>query len=54
MDKTERDRHRETGVAWNVTAAIYERDEEADITLLRSGGNSLLSPEHHFLHDLNS
>ena len=54
MNKTERDRHRETGIAWNVTAAIYERDEEADITLLRSGGDSLLSPEHRFLHDLNS
>ncbi len=54
MDKTKRDKHRETGVAWNVTAAIYERDEEADITLLRSGGDSLLSPEHCFLHDLNS
>ena len=53
MDETKRDRHKETGVAWNVTATIYERDEEADITLLRSGGNSLLPPEHRFLHDLN-
>ncbi len=54
MDKIERDRHTETGVAWNVTAAIYERDEEDDIALLRSGSNSLLSPERRFLHDLNS
>lgn len=53
MDKTKRDRHKETGVAWNVTAAIYERDEEEDIAMLRSGSNSLLSPEHRFLYDLN-
>ena len=53
MDKTKRDRHKETGVAWDVTAAIYERDEEEDIAMLRSGSNSLLSPEHRFLYDLN-
>lgn len=52
MDKKERELHKETGVAWNVAAAIYERDEEEDLTLLRSGGNSLLPPEHRFLHDL--
>jgi len=54
MDQTKRDRHKETGVAWNVTAAIYERDEEADIAMLRSGSNSLLSPEHRFLYGLNT
>jgi SAM-dependent methyltransferase len=54
MDKAEIDRHTETGVAWNVTAAIYERDEAEDIALLRSGGNSLLSPERRFLHDLRA
>ena len=50
----ERDKHVETGAAWNVTAGIYERDEEKDIALLRSGGNSLLPPEHRFLHGLNT
>jgi SAM-dependent methyltransferase len=53
MNKIGRNRHKETGAAWNVAAAIYERDEEDDITLLRSGSNSLLSPERRFLHDLN-
>lgn len=54
MEKTGRDRPKETGVAWNVAAAIYERDSERDIALLRSGGNSLLSPERRFLHNLNA
>jgi ubiquinone/menaquinone biosynthesis C-methylase UbiE len=54
MDKIEKDRHKETGVAWNVAAAIYERIEEDDIALLRSGNNSLLSPERRFLHGLNT
>jgi ubiquinone/menaquinone biosynthesis C-methylase UbiE len=54
MDKIDRYRHKETGVAWNVTATIYERDEENDIALLRSGGNSLLSSEHRFLHSLQT
>jgi SAM-dependent methyltransferase len=54
MDKRKRDRHKENGVAWNVTATIYERDEEEDIAMLRSGSNSLLSPERRFLSDLNS
>jgi SAM-dependent methyltransferase len=49
----DRNTHKETGVAWNVTAAIYERDEEKDIVMLRAGENSLLSPERRFLHDLN-
>ncbi len=54
MGKIERDRHRETGVAWNVAAGIYERDEQDDIALLRSGGNRLLPPERRFLHGLNT
>jgi ubiquinone/menaquinone biosynthesis C-methylase UbiE len=54
MDETKRDRHKETSVAWNVTAAIYERDEAEDIAMLRSGNNSLLPPEHSFLHDLHT
>jgi SAM-dependent methyltransferase len=54
VDSSDRNRHQETGVAWNVTAAIYERDEQADIALLRAGGNSLLPLEHRFLRDLNT
>lgn len=54
MDPIKRAQHQETGVAWNVTAAIYERDEEADIALLRSGGNSLLAPERRFLQGLHT
>jgi ubiquinone/menaquinone biosynthesis C-methylase UbiE len=49
-----RKNHQQTGIAWNVTAAIYERDEADDIALLRSGGNSLLPVEQRFLHDLNT
>jgi len=44
--------HRENGAAWDVTAAIYERDEARDIAFLRAGGNSLLPPEQAVLHDL--
>jgi SAM-dependent methyltransferase len=44
--------HQQTGIAWNVTAAIYERDEAEDLALLRSGGDRLLPPEHRFLQDL--
>lgn len=54
MDETHRARHRETGTAWNVTAAVYERDEEKDIALLRAGGDSLLAPERRYLHDLRA
>lgn len=49
---TVRAQHEETGRAWNVTAAIYERDAEHDIALLRAGGTSLLDPEQRALHDL--
>ena len=54
MESSERRRHQETGVAWDVTAAVYARDEEADIALLHSGGNSLLPPERHVLHGLDA
>jgi SAM-dependent methyltransferase len=54
MNKAETDRHQQTGAAWNVAAAIYERDEEADIAMLCSGATSLLSPERRFLRDLNT
>ena len=54
MDETKRDRHKETSIAWNVAAKVYEREEAEDIAMLRSGSNSLLPPERHFLHDLNS
>jgi SAM-dependent methyltransferase len=47
------DTHRQTGAAWNETAAIYERDEERDIAMLRAGGNSLLEPERENLGDLS-
>ena len=52
MTTGDTDMHQETGAAWNVAAAIYERDEERDTALLRSGGNTLLSPERRYLHDL--
>jgi len=52
MNKIERDKHQETGRVWNVTAAIYERDEERDSALLRSGGTSLFAHELRFLGDL--
>ena len=45
--------HRENGAAWDITAAIYERDEQKDIEFLRAGGNSLLPPEQAVLHDLD-
>ena len=44
--------HRENGAAWDITAAIYERDEQQDIEFLRAGGNALLPPEQAALHDL--
>ena len=54
MTDNETSRHQETGAAWNVTAAIYERDEEGDIALLRSGGNRLLAPELRILESLSA
>ena len=50
----DREMHRDNAAAWNVTAAIYERDEERDIAFLRAGGNSLMDPERRLLHDLGS
>lgn len=44
--------HRENGAAWDITAAIYERDEQRDIEFLRAGGSSLMPPEQAVLHDL--
>ena len=44
--------HRENGAAWDITAAIYERDEQRDIDFLRAGGSSLLAPEQAVLGDL--
>lgn len=49
-----REQHEETGRAWDVTAAIYERDVEQDIALLRAGGTSLLAPERRALSDLGA
>ena len=54
MDNQQRNRHQQTGAAWDVTSAIYARDEEADIALLRSGGSALLAPELRFLSDLGT
>jgi SAM-dependent methyltransferase len=44
--------HCENGAAWDITAAIYERDEQRDIEFLRAGGNSLMPPEQAALRDL--
>jgi SAM-dependent methyltransferase len=46
--------HAETGAAWNLAAAIYERDEVQDVAFLRSGGVSFLAPELPYLHDLRA
>jgi len=54
MDPIYRKHHQQTGIAWNVTAAIYERDEAADLALLRSGGNSLSPVELRFLQGLDT
>ena len=54
MTKFDRARHKETGAAWDVTAAIYDRDEAQDFALLRSGGSSLHPIERRFLQDLNT
>ncbi|NLG26805.1 MAG: class I SAM-dependent methyltransferase, partial [Chloroflexi bacterium] len=37
--------HRETGRTWDVTAALYERDEPRDIERLRAGWTSILPAE---------
>lgn len=46
-------RHQDNAAVWSVTAEIYERDEERDINLLRSGGSSLMEPEKRLLGDLS-
>jgi SAM-dependent methyltransferase len=52
MVEKDRERQKETGVAWNVAAAIYERDEEKDIALLRSGTSIIHPIELRFLQNL--
>jgi SAM-dependent methyltransferase len=49
----DRERHKDNAAAWSVTAAIYERDEEQDITLLKAGGSNLMEPERRLLGDLS-
>lgn len=49
---TTQDTHRETGKAWDATAAKYEREEADDIAFLRAGNSSLLEPERRILGDL--
>jgi SAM-dependent methyltransferase len=41
-------------MAWDLAAAIYERDEEHDLAFLRSGGVSLMPPERRHLGRLGS
>ena len=45
--------HRETGAAWDETAANYEGDEAEQIALLQAGGTTLLEPEQTVLGDLS-
>jgi SAM-dependent methyltransferase len=44
--------HRETGRTWDVTAALYERDEARDIERLREGWTSFLPAELVYLRGL--
>ncbi|MBA3946350.1 MAG: class I SAM-dependent methyltransferase [Herpetosiphonaceae bacterium] len=44
--------HSDTAAAWEVTAAIYEREEAEDIVLLKQGNNRLLAPERERLGNL--
>ena len=44
--------HRQTGAAWDLAAARYERSAADDTAAPRSGGNSLLAPECRILGDL--
>jgi SAM-dependent methyltransferase len=53
MNPSHRARHRETGDAWNITSAIYKRDEENDIRRLREGWSSLLPHESRLLQGLD-
>jgi SAM-dependent methyltransferase len=45
--------HRETGIAWDWAAQIYERDEQRDTDLLRAGGHTLHPHECRLLADLS-
>lgn len=46
--------HQETGAAWNIVAANYERGEAEDIAFLRAGGNSLFEQECRIPGDLSA
>ena len=46
--------HRETGVAWDATAKLYEDSEKSDIAFLRDGGNNLMEPEQRVLAGLET
>jgi SAM-dependent methyltransferase len=45
--------HQDNAAAWDVTAAIYERDEQTDVEFLRRGGSSLMPQEQASLGDLS-
>lgn len=46
--------HQDNAQAWDVTASIYERDEQRDIELLRRGGISLMPQEQAALGNLSN
>ncbi len=45
QNKTPPSLHQKTAAAWDVTAAIYERDEAEVVEKLTTGGTTLLKPE---------
>jgi SAM-dependent methyltransferase len=45
--------HLDNQAGWEITAAIYERDEPENIAFLREDGNSLMQPEKDALGDLS-
>lgn len=46
--------HQDNREAWDLTAAIYKRDEQDNIAFLRAGGNALMQPEQDALADLSA
>ncbi len=46
--------HQDNRAGWDITAAKYEQEEQADIAFLRAGGNSLMPPEKEALGDISS
>jgi SAM-dependent methyltransferase len=44
--------HKETAAAWDATAALYERDEQEVVEVLRNGGSALLPVELAALREL--